>query len=245
MAVATERTAVHGSTRETASDRKLFLIVGDDTLQRRAPRFQRELNVLVAVLGLLVCLPVFAILAVIVKISSPGPVFYKQLRVGVDRRGGRPGGNGRRKVDYGGKLFTIYKFRTMYTQTGNAPQVWADKADPRVTPVGRVLRKYRFDELPQLFNVLKGDMNIVGPRPEQPEIFLKLREQVERYGDRQRVLPGITGFAQINHHYDMTIDDVRTKVKFDLEYAARQSAIEDLRTMMLTVPVVLFRRGGW
>ncbi|HET9439716.1 MAG TPA: sugar transferase [Longimicrobiales bacterium] len=245
MAVATERTAVHAPTRETASDRKLFLIVGDDKAQTSAPRFQRELNVLVAFLGLLICLPVFAILAVIVKISSPGPVFYKQQRVGVDRRGGRPGGNGRRKIDYGGKLFTIYKFRTMFTQTGNAPQVWADKADPRVTPVGRVLRKYRLDELPQLFNVLKGDMNIVGPRPEQPEIFLKLREQVERYGDRQRVLPGITGFAQINHHYDMTIDDVRTKVRFDLEYAARQSAMEDLRTMVRTVPVVLFRRGGW
>jgi lipopolysaccharide/colanic/teichoic acid biosynthesis glycosyltransferase len=114
-----------------------------------------------------------------------------------------------------------------------------------VTPVGRVLRKYRLDELPQLFNVLKGDMNIVGPRPEQPEIFMKLRDEVERYGDRQRVLPGITGLAQINLHYDMSVDDVRKKVKFDLEYAARQSALEDLRTMVRTVPVVLFRRGGW
>jgi len=88
-------------------------------------------------------------------------------------------------------------------------------------------------------------MNIVGPRPEQPEIFLRLREEVESYGERQRVLPGITGLAQINHHYDMTIDDVRTKVKFDLEYASRQSALEDLRTMVRTVPVVFFRRGGW
>lgn len=245
MAVATERTAVHESTLETAADRKLFLVVGDDLRQRSAPRFQRELNVLVALFGLLVCLPVFAILALVVKLSSPGPVFYKQLRVGVDRRGGRPGGNGRRKIDYGGKLFTIYKFRTMYAQTGPAQQVWAGKEDPRVTPIGRVLRKYRLDELPQLFNVLKGDMNIVGPRPEQPEIVLKLREQVENYIDRQRVLPGITGLAQINHHYDMCVDDVRTKVRYDLEYAARQSALEDLRTMVRTVPVVLFRKGGW
>jgi lipopolysaccharide/colanic/teichoic acid biosynthesis glycosyltransferase len=190
-------------------------------------------------------MPVFAVLALIVKFSSPGPVFYKQLRVGVDRRGGRPGGNGRRKIDYGGKLFTIYKFRTMRVQNADAPQVWAGQSDPRVTVVGRVMRKYRLDELPQLFNVLKGDMNIVGPRPEQPEIFVKLREQVDRYADRQRVLPGITGFAQINQHYDTCIDDVRTKVMYDLEYTARQSALEDLRTMLKTVPVVLFRKGGW
>ncbi len=245
MAVATERTVVHEQPRATTADRKLFLVVDRDEPRKRRPRFQRELNVLVAFIGLLVCLPVFAVLAVLVKLSSPGPVFYKQLRVGVDRRGGRPGGNGRRKIDYGGKLFTIYKFRTMYMQEADAPQVWADKTDPRVTPIGRVMRKYRLDELPQLLNVLKGDMNIVGPRPEQPEIFLKLRQEVDRYADRQRVLPGITGFAQINQHYDTCIDDVRTKVRYDLEYAERQSAMEDLRTMLKTVPVVLFRKGGW
>jgi lipopolysaccharide/colanic/teichoic acid biosynthesis glycosyltransferase len=244
MAVA-GKTSVHRQSSEYDSKRKLFLIVENDKPTSHSPRFQRELNVLVAFIGLIVCLPVFAVVAILVKLSSRGPVFYKQDRVGVDRRGGRPGGNGRRKIDYGGKLFTIYKFRTMYTQDGPAAQVWADKADPRVTPIGSVLRKYRLDELPQLINVLKGDMNIVGPRPEQPEIFLRLREQVESYGERQRVLPGITGLAQINHHYDMTIDDVRTKVKFDLEYASRQSALEDLRTMVRTVPVVFFRRGGW
>jgi lipopolysaccharide/colanic/teichoic acid biosynthesis glycosyltransferase len=245
MAVAGERTAVHEPARDTAAERKLFLVVGKDPVRERSPHFQRELNVAVASIGLVLCLPVFIVLALLVKLSSKGPIFYKQPRVGVDRRGGRPGGNGRRKVDYGGKLFTMYKFRTMYTQTGPAQQVWAQKADPRVTPIGRVLRKYRLDELPQLINVLKGEMNIVGPRPEQPEIFVKLRDQVESYSQRQRVLPGITGFAQINHHYDLSIDDVRTKVKFDLEYAARQSALEDLRTMMRTVPVILFRRGGW
>ncbi|HEY0811393.1 MAG TPA: sugar transferase [Longimicrobiales bacterium] len=244
MAVAGKRT-VHRPSSEPDSQRKLFLIVGNDKPSFKSPRFQRELNVLVAVVGLILCLPVFAVVAVLVKLSSRGPVFYKQPRVGVDRRAGRPGGNGRRKIDYGGKLFTIYKFRTMFTQEGPAQQVWAGKEDPRITPIGRVLRKYRLDELPQLINVLKGDMNIVGPRPEQPEIFLRLRDEVESYGERQRVLPGITGLAQINHHYDMTIDDVRTKVKFDLEYASRQSALEDLRTMVRTVPVVFFRRGGW
>jgi lipopolysaccharide/colanic/teichoic acid biosynthesis glycosyltransferase len=245
MSLATERTAVHEQARAAAANRKLFLVVDHDEPRPQPPRFQRELNVLVALLGLVLCMPVFAVLALIVKLSSPGPVFYKQLRVGVDRRGGRPGGNGRRKIDYGGKLFTIYKFRTMRVQNADAPQVWAGQSDPRVTVVGRVMRKYRLDELPQLFNVLKGDMNIVGPRPEQPEIFVKLREQVDRYADRQRVLPGITGFAQINQHYDTCIDDVRTKVMYDLEYTARQSALEDLRTMLKTVPVVLFRKGGW
>jgi lipopolysaccharide/colanic/teichoic acid biosynthesis glycosyltransferase len=114
-----------------------------------------------------------------------------------------------------------------------------------VTPIGRVLRKYRLDELPQLSNVIKGDMNVVGPRPEQPNIFLQLREQVDGYSRRQRVLPGITGWAQVNHHYDQTIDDVRRKVQLDLDYASRMSAAEDLRIMVRTVPVMLFRTGGW
>jgi lipopolysaccharide/colanic/teichoic acid biosynthesis glycosyltransferase len=243
MAVASERT-VRPQSGELAQERKLFLVKEED-LPRMNPRFQRELNVLVAFVGLVLCLPVFIVLAILVKISSPGPVFYKQLRVGVDRRGSRPGGNGRRKVDYGGRLFTIYKFRTMVSQDGPVRQVWASKEDPRITKIGAILRKYRLDELPQLFNVLKGDMNIVGPRPEQPEIFMRLREQVERYSDRQRVLPGITGRAQINHHYDVTIDDVRTKVRYDLEYAQRQSVMEDLRTMFRTVPVMLGKKGGW
>ena len=144
----------------------------------------------------------------------------------------------------GGKPFTIYKFRTMY-EDGDAPQVWATPGDPRVTPIGRVLRKYRLDELPQLFNVLKGDMNVVGPRPEQPEIFADLRQEVSGYSYRQRVLPGITGWAQINQSYDTCIDDVRRKVELDLEYIGRTSAVEDLRIMAQTVPVMLGKRGAW
>jgi lipopolysaccharide/colanic/teichoic acid biosynthesis glycosyltransferase len=244
MAVVGERTTVHDSAREP-SRRKIFLVVDQDQARAGSAPLQREVNVLVALVGLAICLPVFVLIALLVKLSSKGPVFYQQQRVGVDRRGGRPGGNGRRKIDYGGRLFTIYKFRTMYSQNGPAQQVWAQQTDPRVTPIGRILRRYRLDELPQLINVLKGDMNIVGPRPEQPEIFVQLREQVESYSERQRVLPGITGLAQISHHYDMSIDDVRTKVRFDLEYLARRSAIEDLRMMVRTVPVVLFRKGGW
>ena len=101
--------------------------------------------------------------------------------------------------------------------------VWAQQDDPRVTPVGRLLRQYRLDELPQLLNVLRGEMNIVGPRPERPTIFAELREHIAEYPLRQRAKPGITGLAQINHHYDRSLDDVRTKVSYDLEYIRRQS----------------------
>lgn len=206
---------------------------------------RRVLNIVVAAVALILLAPVMLIVALLVKLSSPGPVFYCQTRVGVDRRS-TTGGNFRRRVDYGGRLFTIYKFRTMQVAPeGEAKQQWATQNDPRVTPIGRVLRKYRLDELPQLINVIKGDMNVVGPRPEQPNIFLQLREQVDGYAQRQRVLPGITGWAQVNHHYDQTIDDVRRKVQLDLDYAQRMSAAEDLRIMMRTVPVMLFRTGGW
>ena len=127
----------------------------------------------------------------------------------------------------------------------NGQAVWAMKRDPRVTLVGRVLRKTRLDELPQLYNVLRGDMNIVGPRPERPTIFAVLRAAIPEYPMRQRVKPGITGWAQINQSYDACVDDVRRKVKYDLEYVQRQGLVEDLRIMSMTVPVMLFGRGGW
>jgi lipopolysaccharide/colanic/teichoic acid biosynthesis glycosyltransferase len=151
----------------------------------------------------------------------------------------------RRRRDNGGRLFTIYKFRTMAVDDEGEGEQWAKPDDPRVTPLGRFLRRYRLDELPQLFNVLLGDMNVVGPRPEQPEIFEDLKEEIEEYQERQCVLPGITGWAQVNHHYDRSLDDVRKKVAYDLEYIDRESALEDLRIMLLTLPAVMFKNGGW
>ena len=219
---------------------------GDIDFGVRADLARRILNFCVALVGLIVFAPVLLILALLVRLTSPGPIFYIQTRVGLDRRHRDIyGGNGRRRIDYGGRLFRIYKFRTMQVAAPNAKQVWAQRDDPRVTPIGRVLRKYRLDELPQLFNVLRGDMNIVGPRPEQPKIFVDLRDQIERYTVRQRVLPGITGWAQVNQHYDRCIEDVRNKVRLDLEYIERQSALEDLRIMARTVPSVIFRENGW
>jgi len=152
----------------------------------------------------------------------------------------------RRAADAGGIVFTIYKFRTMRNDAEHrSGAVWATSNDPRVTSIGRVLRQYRIDELPQLFNVIRGDMNIVGPRPERPTIFADLRSQIAEYQHRQRARPGITGWAQVNKAYDESIEDVRTKVRYDLEYLERQSMAEDLRIMLRTVPVMLFRRGGW
>ncbi|HEU5051301.1 MAG TPA: sugar transferase [Gemmatimonadales bacterium] len=212
-----------------------------------ADRGRRAVNFVLALVGLIVALPVFALVALLIKLTSPGPVMYTQVRVGLDRRGDTSGNLNRRRVsDIGGKPFNIYKFRTMHV---NAEQgtgaVWARKHDPRVTWIGRYLRQYRIDELPQLINVLRGEMNIVGPRPERPMIFAELRKNISEYPLRQRAKPGITGLAQINHHYDRCLDDVRTKVRYDLEYIERQSLWEDLRIMLQTIPVILFRRGGW
>jgi lipopolysaccharide/colanic/teichoic acid biosynthesis glycosyltransferase len=117
--------------------------------------------------------------------------------------------------------------------------------DPRVTPVGRVLRRFSIDELPQLLNVIKGEMNIVGPRPERPSIFVRLRKQFTEYAVRQRVRPGIPGLAQVSNPRDETIDDVCRKVMFDMEYMRRQSLFEEIRIMLKAVPVILLRIGGW
>jgi len=207
---------------------------------------RRLLNVLIALVALVVALPLMLIIAALIKLTSRGPVLFTQQRVGLDRRDPiHAGGNARRHADHGGRTFTMYKFRTMRVNGGPTSQVWAQRDDPRVTAVGRVLRKLRLDELPQLWNVLVGDMNVVGPRPEQPAIFLALREQIEEYPRRQRVLPGITGWAQINRAYDSTVDDVREKLIYDLEYIRQRSALEDLKIMLLTPAVMLGRRGGW
>jgi lipopolysaccharide/colanic/teichoic acid biosynthesis glycosyltransferase len=210
-------------------------------------RGTRCLNWILALLALITLIPVLLFIALLVRLSSRGPVLYTQTRVGLDRREPLDASkNHRREQNLGGQPFTIYKFRTMRVDAEHGSgAVWAQQQDPRVTLVGRFLRQYRLDELPQLFNVLRGEMNIVGPRPERPTIFAELREHIAEYPLRQRAKPGITGLAQINHHYDRSLDDVRTKVHYDLEYIRRQSVTEDLRIMLKTVPVILWRRGGW
>jgi lipopolysaccharide/colanic/teichoic acid biosynthesis glycosyltransferase len=230
--------------RDERRDSVAVSAVADDGI---ADRVSRIVNFLLAALALFLALPLLLLIAIAIKLTSRGPVLYTQERVGLDRRTPRMGpGNHRRVRDVGGKPFTIYKFRTMRVNAeAHSGAVWATQNDPRVTPVGRFLRQYRLDEIPQLLNVMRGEMNIVGPRPERPTIFAELREHIKEYPLRQRAKPGITGLAQIYHHYDRSMDDVRTKVRFDLEYIRRQSLREDLRIMLRTIPVILFRRGGW
>lgn len=213
---------------------------------RRKPRVwgRRVLNLIVAGIGLLVAFPLMVLIALAVKLSSSGPVRYVQVRIGIDRRRRDLDANtGARRVDLGGRPFTMFKFRTM-RPAADTTQQWAASNDARITGVGRILRQYRIDELPQLVNVLRGDMNVVGPRPEQPMIFAQLRERIGSYAHRQRVHPGITGWAQVNLAYDRTEEDVRRKLGYDLEYIERQSLSEDVRIMARTLPVMLFRRGA-
>ena len=207
-------------------------------------RARRNLNVIAASVLLVLCFPIMLLVALLVMLTSRGPILYTQTRVGIDRRQ-RFSVDGRRRVDYGGRLFKIYKFRTMRVNADRDGEVWASPEDPRVTAVGRILRKYRLDELPQLINVLKGDMNLVGPRPEQPRIFTNLRDRIDRYAERQQVLPGITGLAQVSQNYDASLDDVRQKVLFDLHYISHKSWRQDLKVMFKTIPVVIFKRGAW
>ncbi len=213
----------------------------------RSNIIDRGMNIIIASLGLLLASPVMVMFAVLVKLTSPGPIFYSQPRVGLDRRRSSAGSMyDRRTRDLGGLPFIIYKFRTMYVGAEIRHRaVWASKEDARVTAVGGLMRKLRIDELPQLFNVISGDMNIVGPRPERPSIFSRLRVDIADYSLRQRAKPGITGWAQINQSYDTSLDDVRRKVRYDLEYLQRQGVGEDLMIMAKTLPVMLFRKGGW
>lgn len=213
----------------------------------RDERLIRALNVVVATVALLLTLPLWLLIALVIRLTSRGPVFYSQTRVGLDARAGKPHrSDSRRREDIGGRPFTIWKFRTMTVDAEHHGQaVWAKSDDQRVTAFGGFLRSCRLDELPQLLNVIKGDMNLVGPRPERPQLFSELRRQIPNYSHRQRVRPGITGHAQVHLQYDTSVEDVRRKVAHDLEYIATRSVWQDLIIMIKTVPVMLFRKGGW
>jgi lipopolysaccharide/colanic/teichoic acid biosynthesis glycosyltransferase len=214
--------------------------------QTRSENLDRMVNITLASIGLALAAPIMLVFAVLVKLTSPGPILYAQARVGLDRRRtGAPGVYDRRTRDLGGRPFMIMKFRTMRTGAEKNGAVWAVRRDARVTGVGRVMRKYRIDEIPQLVNVIRGEMNIVGPRPERPSIFSRLCDDIAEYPLRQRARPGITGWAQVNQAYDTSIDDVRIKVRYDLEYIERRGVAEDLMIMARTVPVLIFRKGGW
>jgi sugar transferase (PEP-CTERM system associated) len=183
---------------------------------------------LFSAIGLVLALPIMLLTALAVRLSSPGPILYRQVRVGLD-----------------GELFTLYKFRSMRAdaeaQTG---AVWASRDDPRITKVGKIIRKLRFDELPQLVNGLIGNMSIVGPRPERPEFVHSLCEKIPYYRERHCVRPGITGWAQINYKYGDTLEDTITKLEYDLYYIKNMSFRLDTYIIFHTVKAMLLSRGA-
>lgn len=207
----------------------------------------RALNLVVAAGALVLSLPVCVLVGALIKLTSRGPIFYAQTRVGMDRRWRETLAlHERRQENLGGRVFTIYKFRTMRVDAETrSGAVWAQENDPRVTTLGKYLRKFRIDEIPQFWNVLHGEMNVVGPRPERPSIVARLRDDIPEYQFRHRVKPGLTGLAQINQKYDMCLDDVRGKVNWDLQYLRSQGFWLDLRIMVQTVPAVLLKFQGW
>jgi sugar transferase (PEP-CTERM system associated) len=189
---------------------------------------QTVLNRIIAAVGLIVASPLMALTALAVKLSSPGPILYRQVRVGMDD-----------------VPFTVYKFRSMRLDAeADTGAVVASKDDPRVTRVGKIIRRLRFDELPQLYNTLKGDMSIVGPRPERPEFVRDLSQKIPYYRQRHCVRPGITGWAQINFKYGETLEDTMRKLEYDLYYIKNMSLSLDTYIIFHTVKTMLLSRGA-
>lgn len=199
---------------------------------------KRALDIFVCLMALPFLLPIFLICALLIWLDDPGPVFFKQLRTGK-----------------GGARFRMYKFRTMVT---NAEELklkyahlneltWPDfkmTNDPRVTRVGRILRKTSLDEMPQIINVLKGDMSLVGPRPERPYFVEQLTRQIPFYAVRHSVKPGVTGWAQVRYQYGASVEDSQNKLQYDLYYVKNHSLLLDMRTLVETVRVVLTGQGA-
>ncbi|MCR4337394.1 MAG: exopolysaccharide biosynthesis polyprenyl glycosylphosphotransferase [Candidatus Omnitrophica bacterium] len=189
---------------------------------------KRAIDILLSLLALIILSPIALLIALLIKCTSSGPIFFTQIRVGRE-----------------GKLFEMYKFRSMKVNAEKeSGPVWAKENDPRLIPVGKFLRKSHLDEIPQFINVLRGDMSIVGPRPERPVFVEKLSNEIQDYKYRLNVKPGITGLAQVRHRYDETIWDVRKKVKYDLLYIRNLCLWTDLRILFRTLRVVLTGEGA-
>jgi len=196
--------------------------------RKRYAEFKRAVDILFALPTSIVAVPIIALLAVLVKLTSRGPAFYCQERVGKD-----------------GRVFKIVKLRTMVADAeAETGPVWASSDDPRETRLGRLLRRTHLDELPQIWNVLRGDMSLIGPRPERPVFVEQFKKEIPNYTERLAVRPGITGWAQVNNGYDQSVEDVRRKVAYDCEYIRRMGWAIDIRIIVATVARMLRLRGG-
>jgi sugar transferase (PEP-CTERM system associated) len=206
-----------------------WLIYGSGFEQGSVRTFiKRAFDLLVSLVLFVATAPVMLVTALAIKLESPGPVIFRQVRVG---RAGRP--------------FTVLKFRSMRADAEkDGVARWATAGDARVTAVGRIIRKLRIDELPQLINVLRGEMSFVGPRPERPEFVAGLKEQIPFYDLRHSVKPGLTGWAQVRYCYGASVEDARTKLQFDLYYVKNHSLFLDILVLFETVRVILFREGA-
>ena len=181
----------------------------------------------VALIGFALCLPIMLVTAVLIKLDSKGPVFYKQERVG---KNGHP--------------FVLAKFRSMKVDAESSGPVWASKGDDRTTRVGRIIRKVRIDEIPQFWNILKGEMSFVGPRPERPHFVSQLAQEVPYYEQRHLIAPGLTGWAQIKYPYGASIEDARQKLQYDLFYIKNYNLVLDAVIIFETIKIILFGRGA-
>jgi sugar transferase (PEP-CTERM system associated) len=205
-----------------------WLIFSDGFRASRATRMlKRGIDLTLSIVGFVVALPLMALTAIAVALDSPGPILYRQWRVGENNR-----------------VFTLYKFRSMREDAETGTPVWAIERDARVTRVGRFIRLTRLDELPQLWNVIAGEMSFVGPRPERPYFVKQLSEQIPYYQQRHAVKPGVTGWAQVKYRYGSSIEDATEKLRYDLYYIKHMSIVFDLTIVFDTVKVILFGRGA-
>jgi sugar transferase (PEP-CTERM system associated) len=200
-----------------------FYLLSKEHLQKT----KRLVDFCVSALLLAVTAPIAALTALAIKIESPGPVFFKQARVG--KHGG---------------VFIAWKFRSMYRNAEENGAVWARENDSRITRVGRWIRRLRIDEIPQLYNVFRGEMSLIGPRPERPEFVRELERQIPYYGLRHSVQPGITGWAQVNYRYGASVEDALHKLEYDLYYIKNMSLLLDLKIILKTIGVVLLAQGA-
>jgi exopolysaccharide biosynthesis polyprenyl glycosylphosphotransferase len=209
-------------------DNSPFLKVVFHPLSRWDRFLKRVIDIVISAVCLFVLFPILTLLSIIIKLDSPGPVFHTQKRVGLR-----------------GKKFTLVKFRSMISDAEkHTGPVWAEKNDKRITRIGRIMRPFRLDELPQFINVLKGEMSFVGPRPERPAFVERFRKTIPFYGLRLTVHPGITGWAQVKQAYDQSFDDVRKKLEYDLAYVNNISIQLDMKIFLKTLLTVLKREGA-